>query len=283
MFILATTDPEKIIETIKSRCFQIFFDPIPAEKLFEHLQKICDAESIVYDHDGLMLLVQQSGGSARDALTMLERVALASDNKVTGECVSNVLGLIGKELITHIYSLIKENNSQELRAVIKNNRYDAYALWKELTEHIRKSLYDVQNAQDYERTLRHLKISYHTEPLLAKTSMADAVVEYMLLSMCTPAPILETTKSEPVKSIKEPLKATKPAAVQVETKAPMSQPWDQFIDALKNHAEPDLPVAPAHNESSKKPLQKLPTQKPSTQSQTVSQALKIFPGTIQEV
>ncbi len=371
MFILATTDPEKIIETIKSRCFQVFFDPIPSEVLIPHVQKICDAESIVYDSEGLLLLVQQSGGSARDALTMLERVALASDNSVTGESVSRVLGLIGKELITQIYNLIKSSSTQELLLLIKKNRYDAYALWKELTEHIRNNLYLTQSAQDYECTLRYLKISYQTEQLLAKTSMADAIVEYMLLSMCNPpfdyaqgerpvsAPI--KTIKEPVKhTVTEPVKAVAHVAAAAIPAAPQSASipqWVKFVDAIKTEVEPlvftlfssalvtefdqttqrcivnclkehelfkewldnsalvwqtilneafGMPIvldirftrAKAASSTPQKtnsfeqqrqtsersaPIRKPVQQAAAAQSQTVSQALKIFPGTIQEV
>lgn len=272
MFILATTDPEKIIETIKSRCFQVFFDPIPLDILIQHLRHICKEENIASDDEGLGLIAQQSGGSARDALTMLERVALASDNSVTGETVSSVLGLIGKELITQIYTLIKDNCSQELLTLIKKNRYDAYALWKELTQHIRSSLYLKQSSQDYERTLRYLKISYQTEQLLAKTSMADALVEYMVLSMCKshsdqtappeaiptrreastgrqgerlasvqPNIIKEVVHEVVQKTVRQEITQNPVAPAGVASAASDSSSilqWVKFIDAIKTHVEP---------------------------------------------
>jgi DNA polymerase-3 subunit gamma/tau len=358
MFILATTDPEKIIETIKSRCFQVFFDPIPLDALVQHLRHICKEEKINGDDEGLSLIAQQSGGSARDALTLLERVALASDNNVTGESVSSVLGLIGKELITQIYNLIKDNSAQELLLLIKKNRYDAYALWKELTEHIRKNLYFTQSPQDYERTLRHLKISYHTEQLLAKTSMADALIEYMLLSMCNPEPVFvqPTIKQEPI--VKEPVKQVASQTTHVAPATPQSASipqWVTFVDAIKTHVEPlvftlfssalvtefdqttrrcivnclkehelfkewldnsaviwkpllaqafggqveldikftrakTVAAAPQKTAERQMSERQTPIRKPaqqaapaSAQSQTVAQALKIFPGTIQEV
>ncbi|MBY0109853.1 MAG: DNA polymerase III subunit gamma/tau [Candidatus Babeliaceae bacterium] len=362
MFILATTDPEKIIETIKSRCFQIFFDPIPSETLIQHLQKICQAEAIDYDSQGLDLLAQQSGGSARDALTMLERVALAEDNKVTGDSVSRVLGIIGRPMIMKLYGFIENSNTHELLMFLKTNRYNAHALWKELTVYIRSNLYYpkyIQNKQKYEQALLHLKISYQTEQLLARTSMADAVVEYMLLSMCNSGSV-----SIQAKTLKEPEKKNNTELAYTDTVVAVAQSpkqsvsipqWIKFVDTIKTEVEPlvytlfssaqatefdqvtsrcsvqclkehelfkewldnsaliwkpfllqafGVPVeldikfvlaktgslttqriAPRHQQ--KTVAQKIAVQRAGTpaadQSQTVLQALKIFPGTIQEV
>jgi DNA polymerase-3 subunit gamma/tau len=229
MFILATTDPEKIIETIRSRCFKIFFDPIPFDRLVVHLRRVCSEEKISCDDEGLGFIAQQSGGSVRDALTILERVALAADNVVTGESVSHVVGHIGTSLIMELYGFIKNNMVREVLAFLKRNRYGAYTLWKELTEHIRKDLYFSQSPQEYERTLRYLKISYHTEQLLAKTAMADAIVEYMLVSMCSPEASDSPTKSAQA-AVKESPK---------ETAQSVSIPqWNNFVAAIKTVVEP---------------------------------------------
>src|SRR3989338_3060341 len=71
VFILATTDVEKIIDTVRSRCFQLFFDPIDETKLLMHLVKICKEENIKFDEAGLKLIIKESEGSARDALNLL--------------------------------------------------------------------------------------------------------------------------------------------------------------------------------------------------------------------
>ncbi len=362
MFILATTDPEKIIETIKSRCFQIFFDPIPSEILIQHLQKICQAEAIDYDSQGLGLLVEQSEGSARDALTMLERVALAEDNNVTSASVSRVFGLIGKSMIIELYGFIENNNTQELLLFLKKNRYNAHVLWKELTTHIRNNLYNseyLQNKQKYERALMHLKMCYQTEQLLSKTSMADAVVEYMLLSMCNSEQVSVQPKiaNGPVKKIDtEIVKTVSSTSTEFSAQSVSIRQWIEFVDKIKTKVEPlvytlfssaqvtefdqvtsrcivqclkehelfkewldnsasiwkpllaqafgveveldvkftlaKTAVANAQRAGSAQQQQKAaPLRKPLSaaspsgvaQSKTVSQALKIFPGTIQEV
>src|SRR3989339_1190462 len=79
LFLLATTDPHKVIETVRSRSFQIFFDPIPLRFIVEHLVRVCSAEQIVYEEAALWLIARESEGSLRDALKMVERARLTTD------------------------------------------------------------------------------------------------------------------------------------------------------------------------------------------------------------
>ena len=71
VFMLATTDPHKIIDTVTSRCFQLFFDPIVQDEVVKHLAFICTEESVTYEVDALVLIAQETGGSMRDALILL--------------------------------------------------------------------------------------------------------------------------------------------------------------------------------------------------------------------
>src|SRR5438132_590836 len=52
LFILATTDPQKIIDTVKSRCFQLFFTPVDSQRLLDHLTVVCKTEQINYESSG---------------------------------------------------------------------------------------------------------------------------------------------------------------------------------------------------------------------------------------
>src|SRR3989338_8599943 len=65
LFILATTDPQKIIETVRSRCFQLFFAPVAHDVMVNHLIQICQAEQIAHEKEALSLIVQASEGSVR--------------------------------------------------------------------------------------------------------------------------------------------------------------------------------------------------------------------------
>lgn len=152
IFILATTDPEKIIETVKSRCFQLLFKPINSQQLIDHLQHICLVETIAHDRAGLELIVKESDGSARDALNMLEQVRFSS-NAVTLLSVSQVLGHVDDR---HIFALLKAiflGSPKEVITAINDIEFGASSLdflFKRLIEVVRGMLwhkYGIKNAQ----------------------------------------------------------------------------------------------------------------------------------------
>ena len=82
IFILATTDMQKILDTVKSRCFQIFFDPVDVQTISDHLEKLCIAESIAFDAAGLSVIAKEAGGSVRDAINLLEQTSKTCSNSL---------------------------------------------------------------------------------------------------------------------------------------------------------------------------------------------------------
>lgn len=80
-FFLATTDPEKLLQGIKQRCLSIKLNPIKNPALLKILQNICKKESIKIDEEVLEKIVEYSGGSARDAIQILDKVYLLDDTK----------------------------------------------------------------------------------------------------------------------------------------------------------------------------------------------------------
>lgn len=283
MFILATTDPDKIIDTIKSRSFQVFFDPIPALTLVAHLRSICKQEDIACDDLGLGLIVDQSGGSVRDALTTLERVALA-ENKVDNESVSRVLGLVSKAFIIELLEYIKQGDASQLLSFLQRTsllQNDAYAIWRELTDHIRGELYSKQTQEQYDKVIALLRISYETEQLLAKTGIQSGVIEYMLVRMCgfsATAPAIAQ-----VVPVVAPIASVVPTPPVV---APDNGLAQQFRDIIRPHIDQtqSKPTTPQPiKQITPKQATPAAAQTRSARSETIAQALKIFPGTITEV
>lgn len=90
-FILATTEIQKLPDTIRSRCFQLFFNPVELSSVVRHLQNICQKESIVHHVEALEIVAQVSQGSLRDAINLLEQARFASAT-VTKTSVLAVLG-----------------------------------------------------------------------------------------------------------------------------------------------------------------------------------------------
>jgi DNA polymerase-3 subunit gamma/tau len=131
LFMLATTDMHKIPDTVRSRCFQVFFDPIPHDALTSHLQKVCDAEQCAYDEEGLAHIVRQAEGSARDALNILETVRLAEE-KVTAEAVKKVLKIPDQSGAATIMLAVVDNQPATLAALYQQLTAQAnpQALWR---------------------------------------------------------------------------------------------------------------------------------------------------------
>ena len=96
LFILATTELHKIPETVRSRCFQVMFNPIVHATVTEHLEKICTHEEIEIETDALALVAHETQGSLRDAINLLEKVRFL-DTKVTRELVLKTLGKLSEQ------------------------------------------------------------------------------------------------------------------------------------------------------------------------------------------
>ena len=95
VFILATTDPNKLPETILSRCQKYSFRRITVESIVGYLRKICDEEKIDIDEDSLIFIAEKSDGSMRVSISMLDRVrAYAINDKLTKEIVLDILGIV---------------------------------------------------------------------------------------------------------------------------------------------------------------------------------------------
>jgi DNA polymerase-3 subunit gamma/tau len=92
-FILATTEAEKVLPTILSRCQRYDFRNIPTREIVEHLQTICKAEKIKADDDALMLVAKAGAGSMRDALSLLDRLLSVGEKHITLDLIEQTLGM----------------------------------------------------------------------------------------------------------------------------------------------------------------------------------------------
>ena len=93
VFILATTEPYKLLDTVRSRTQRFDFQPVSTEILINYLAKISEAESFTYDHAALGAVTSHAGGSVRDAMSLLEQVAALGGSAVTTSGVARALGI----------------------------------------------------------------------------------------------------------------------------------------------------------------------------------------------
>lgn len=96
VFVLCTTDPQKVPETIHSRCQRFDFRPINTEELIGRLGVVCDMEGIRYEDEGstLDLIARRSNGGLRDALTSLEQIIAYGNGTISLEIAQDILGRV---------------------------------------------------------------------------------------------------------------------------------------------------------------------------------------------
>ncbi|MCH3907277.1 MAG: DNA polymerase III subunit gamma/tau [Sphaerochaeta sp.] len=110
VFIFATTEPQKVPATIRSRCQQFHFQLIDLETIKRCLKSAADDLSIQADDDALFWIAKESTGSMRDAYTLFDQVASFSGTHITMEGIRDKLGLVGTSQINAIVSSLLEND-----------------------------------------------------------------------------------------------------------------------------------------------------------------------------
>lgn len=92
VFVLATTDPQKVLPTIRSRTQHFEFSLLSVQDLAAHLAHILDLEAVEYEDEALEIVARAAAGSARDALSLLDQALAHSDGRVTAEQVRRAFG-----------------------------------------------------------------------------------------------------------------------------------------------------------------------------------------------
>ncbi len=118
VFIFATTEPEKIPETIKSRCQQFSFEPVSAEDLTHHLERIIESENISLKEEErseiIEAIVRTAEGSVRDALVTLEQLTVLGDGEIKLEFCRQLLGLVESLVLVQTLTFILQKNTAGL-------------------------------------------------------------------------------------------------------------------------------------------------------------------------
>ncbi len=114
IFILATTDPEKLPMTILSRCLQFHLKPLNEQTIQAQLEKILKAENIVYENSALASLALAANGSLRDALSLLDQAIAYGNGKVLAEHVISMLGITPENALLDILSAIQNKAGETL-------------------------------------------------------------------------------------------------------------------------------------------------------------------------
>ena len=163
IFILATTNPERVLKTIQSRCQKFDFKRIGTEKIYKHLLDIAKKESIIFEDIALQLIAKRSNGGMRDAQSLLDQLSLLPQ----GVKKNNVAELIGEvsenDLLELINALIENNPELLLRSCSKlyDSGNEPIAILEGLLN-ITRDLLITTNNSEYSDLL-YTSRNFHTE------------------------------------------------------------------------------------------------------------------------
>jgi DNA polymerase III subunit gamma/tau len=114
VFMLATTQPEDIPQTIRSRCQHFSFRAVKFDQIVTQLRDICSREGIVADEDALALLAEAGDGSMRDALSLLDQAISSSEDSLSAESVRQLVGTAPSGVLEEIMQAVACSASQEI-------------------------------------------------------------------------------------------------------------------------------------------------------------------------
>lgn len=114
IFILATTEPQKVLETITSRCQRFDFRRITTNDIINHLKNIAKLEKIKIDDDALFTIAKNAAGGMRDSLALLDQVSVLDGAKtITSEDVNRLLGRLSFDMLNNLSESIIQSNPQD--------------------------------------------------------------------------------------------------------------------------------------------------------------------------
>ena len=113
IFILATTDPQKVPETIISRCQCYSFKRISIKSIYDRLKYVCDSEKIDISDDVLEAISKLSDGGLRDALGLLDKLVSYSSDKITIDDFNDINGIVSNDVIKSLILDVYNNNISE--------------------------------------------------------------------------------------------------------------------------------------------------------------------------
>jgi len=120
IFILATTEPQKVLETITSRCQRFDFRRITTDDIVDHLKNIAKKEKIKIDDDALFTIAKNAAGGMRDSLALLDQVSVLDNTKtITPDDVNSLLGRLSFEVLNDLSEKIIQSKPQEAIEILE--------------------------------------------------------------------------------------------------------------------------------------------------------------------
>ena len=140
VFVMCTTDPQKVLETILSRVQRFDFRPISNDELLGRLVYVCEREGFSFDREALELVVLHARGGMRDALSDLERLATYTGGSITIDAAQDMLGEVPASTLSEVSLALASRDVARLFgevASLTESGRDLLQFTRELTAHLR--------------------------------------------------------------------------------------------------------------------------------------------------
>jgi DNA polymerase-3 subunit gamma/tau len=118
IFMMATTQPEDIPQTIRSRCQHFSFHAVRFDDIVQQLRDIAKQEGIAYDDNALAMLAEVGDGSMRDALSIMDQAIACCGTTLSGDVVRGLVGTVSSDVLEDVMDAVARNSSADvLRAI----------------------------------------------------------------------------------------------------------------------------------------------------------------------
>lgn len=143
LFVLATTEIDKVPQTIKSRCLQFEFRRLSVREVADRLERICSAEGLGYERAALEIVAREGTGSVRDSISLLDQIVTDPDEPITVELVQRVLGTASSVAVRELVDSIAAGDAGAGLRIIAgaiNHGTDPKQFGQQIVEYLRNLL-----------------------------------------------------------------------------------------------------------------------------------------------
>ena len=274
LFIFATTEPNKVLPTILSRCQRFDFRRIAVPEIIKHLRVICEEEKIQADEASLMLIAHKGDGALRDSLSAFDQAVSLCGTSLTYDELAKAFGVVGVDLFFEVTDGVKAGNSAGLLTIVDrilNQGYDLQEFLVGLANHLRnllvaatmpdtslieaaesvKQKYADSAAQFTESDLlRLLMITADGEQLLKTSVQPRLQMELSLLKMASMAHAVDLREAlhkldaleKQVQASPQPPAPTEPAPTEPARAMPAAQEVERIGEEAPPPSPPESPV-----------------------------------------
>lgn len=179
VFVLATTEIDKVPATIKSRCLAFEFRRVPLHDVVDRLQAIAESEGLQIERGALELIARQGTGSVRDSISLLDQIVSDPEEVITLEMVQQALGTASlaavKELVA---ALLDEDAAAGLHIIARavDSGSDPRQFGEQVVEHLRAILLAQTASADLVEASQEDRVLYHDQAALISRSRLLAAI-----------------------------------------------------------------------------------------------------------